>query len=285
MSLAETIALTQNPVTGYERYARTLVQARGDILNYKDDDRAMGGYWTSSFRTRFSDNQMYDFFERGLGRQMKSYGYGSRCLHEGMIYEMTLNVPPDQYTISLESMVNEMLMRADYDDDGATERSTTIESAASQARFGTKTRVLGGGQVEGLSVADQAVQTALNQAAFPSPSFARGAGSGEPYLEIFSRGYIYMLAWEIYNQTVSTGTQGLTATFADVVANAQYVARIVTDPNSTTTNKVHDADRKILDIIINLAKLGDSFNNRWAVYMTEGRVLHLAPIPPSEVLV
>jgi hypothetical protein len=279
MAIAETIVLLQNPISGYERYHRSLIAARGDILDYQDDDRAMGGFWTASLKTRFGENQMYDFFERGLGREMRSYGYGSRTLHEGMVYEMELNLPPDRFTITLEGMFNEMLMRSDYDADGVVERSTTLTNDASVGRFGTKTRVLGGGQLDSLSVADQAVQTALNWSGFPQPSFSRGRGSGQPYLEIFSRGWIYMLAWELFNYT-TPGTQGLSAQFVDVVTGSQYVAGIKYDANATIVSKVTDADRQKLDIIFDLAQLGDANNLRYLVYMTEGRIVNLAQAPP-----
>jgi len=283
MSVAETIVIKQNPITEYERFNKTFINARGDISDYQDDNRAMGGFWTASFTTSMTMNKMLDLFENGLGREFIAYGYGSQILHEGMVYELVLNLPPDKLTISLESMYNTILMRSDYDGDDAVERSTELTNANSVARYGTKARVYGGGQLTSLAVADQAVQTALNQIAFPTPSIERGSGSGNPSIEIFSRGYIYTLGWELYNYT-SGGTQGASAQIEDIVDDAQYVASYSYDGNATTVNKDTDADRKILNLVEDIAKLGDQNNTRWLLYMTEGRVLNFKESAPSEVI-
>ncbi len=283
MAEANSILIRQNPVVAWERFNRPLYYGRGDYSDYQDDDRAMGGFWSCSFKYYATANELYDMFDRGLAREVVAYGYGTRVLHEGLIYEMVLNVPPDRLTTSLESVFNKMHMRSDYDADNATERSTTLQNTDSQGRFGVKQRVMGGGQLDSLAVADQAVQTVLDTRGWPSASLDRGSARGETYIEMFVRGYIETLNWTLYNQTASSGTQGLSAQFVDALTGGEYIASIEYETNSTLVTKVYDADLKRLSIGMNLAKLGDSNNDRWIMYMTEGRVLHLKEAAPPEV--
>jgi hypothetical protein len=48
---------------------------------------------------------------------------------------------------------------------------------------------------------------------------------------------------------------------------AQFVARKTIGPNATSVTKVYDADRRAFDILESNARLGDSSNNRWIIYM------------------
>lgn len=216
------IVITHNPVTKWENYHLTLSAARGDFMDYVDDDRSMGGYWSCAFKMVGRSNVLKDFFKNGLGRDVKVFGSGMELLHEGFVYEMIYNFPPDQYIISLKNMLNRIWMRADYDADGEVERSTTLQNLDSQARFGIKEQVISGGQIDSLAVADQAAQAFIDLRGFPQPQVDRGRGRGEPYLEIFSKGYIETLSWRVFN-CADVGTQGSSAEVEDIVGHRASV--------------------------------------------------------------
>ena len=281
--LANSIVIRQNPVLTWERFSKTLLAARGDFTGYQDDDRAMGGFWSCAFTYRDAPYRLYDMFNNGMCREVVAYGYGMRVLHEGLICEMVLNAPPDRLTTSIKTVFNQMWMRSDHDDDGESERSTALENTRSQGRHGIRERIMTGGQINSLSVADQAVQTLLDVRGWPSVSIDRGRAKGEISLEIFARGYIETLDWTVWNQTVDEGTHGMSDEFEDVFAGAEFVSSVVVEPNATLVTKVSDADMKRLSVGFSLAKLGDSENHRWIAYMTEGRVLHLAQAAPATV--
>lgn len=44
MNRPGSIVISHNPVKNWEEYHWTLLEPRGDFSNYKDDDRAMGGF-------------------------------------------------------------------------------------------------------------------------------------------------------------------------------------------------------------------------------------------------
>ena len=275
MAEAISIVIKQNPALLWERFHWTLSAARRDFSDYEDDDRAMGGYWSASFKVRARRNQLFDFFQNGLGRHVEVYGHALQCLHEGMIQEMVLTLPPDIRIISLDNMINKLWMRSDYDDDNLVERSTVLENTASQARFGVKERAISGGQLDSLDVADQATQNFIDWRGWPQASIDKGAGGRDISLEIFSKGYIHTLGWISYNQTVAEGSQGLSAEWVDVMTDSQFVRSLSYDANATLVTKELDADQKKLDIGFNLSKLADSSGNRYIMYMTKGRRLHL----------
>lgn len=283
MAEAISIVIKQNPVLLWERFHWTLAAARRDFSDYEDDDRSMGGYWSASFKVRARKNQLFNFFQNGLGRHVEVYGHGLQCLHEGMIQEMVLTLPPDVRTLSLDNMINKLWMRSDYDADNLVERSTVLENAASQARFGVKERAISGGQLDSLDVADQATQNFIDWRGWPQASIDKGAAVGDISLEIFSKGYIHTLGWISYNQTAVGGTQGLSAEWVDVMTSSQFVDSLSYDANATLVTKELDADQKKIDIGFNLSKLADSSGNRFIMYMTKGRKLHLKYAAPATV--
>ena len=131
------------------------------FTDYQPQDRSEGGHHGLKFEVHGRPNLLKEMFEQGLGRHVEAWGNGFQQDFEGYIHEITYNVPPDRFTISLENMVNKIWMRTDYDGDGDVERSTELTDTDSDARYKTKELVLSGGETEGLSVADQAVQTVV----------------------------------------------------------------------------------------------------------------------------
>jgi hypothetical protein len=225
------IIIKQNPVSGYEKFSLTAVPSNhagsteAAFEDYRPQDRAEGGFWNMTFKLFARENILKDMFENGLGRHVEVWGDGLQQDFEGMIYELVYNLPPDRFVISLENMANTMFMRTDYDDDGTVERTTVLTNQDSIDRFGTKEIVVSGGETEGLTVADQAVQTFMDLRAFPKPEALLQGGKGDPYLEVHCKGYIKTLDWQTYNQTGSSGTQGASAEVSDIIDDAApYVA-------------------------------------------------------------
>lgn len=275
------ISITQNPVTRWEQFNYMATPEK--FIDFDNGKRAEGGYWSCRFKLFDRRNVLREMFENGLGRDVKIWGYGLEPIFEGFIYDMSYNLPPDIYNISMASIVNKIWMRADYDADDVVERSTALTDAGSISKFGTIEKILSGGQLENLATADQSTQTFLNTRAYPKAAVDKGNGRGKPYLDILAKGYIHTLGWMTYNYTAPAGTQNMTNQITDVVASAEFVASVSAQTNSTTIDKIVDADRKMLDIVNGLVRLGDPQYNRWIAYMTFGRKLVLKQAAPVEV--
>lgn len=292
------IFIKHNPVTAWESYVLNVApaeKARHPIeaifTDYAPEDRVDGGYWVASFKLHARSNLLKEMYENGLGRLVEAWGYGLQQDFEGQIYRMRYVLWPNEYVKSLENVLNKIHMRTDYDADGAVERTTELTNADSDARFGTKQLVLSGGETEGLSVADQAVQQFIDYRAWPSSAPNIGAAKSGEYIEIYCRGFIDTLNWTIYNQTVAEGTQGASAQLGDIIdANGEFIARQTFESNSTTVTKEYDSDRKPLDIASGIVGLGDSNNQRWILFMkgrsatqVVGRELVLKQASPAEI--
>ena len=280
MSVASSV-IKHNPITLWERFSLTLSPEEGKYQDFKQEDRD-GGYYRASFNVYFDHVAASEFLENALGRQVEVYDHQSIKIFEGIIFEMVRDTGGSLSATSLQNMVNRVWMRSDHDGDQVVDRGTTLDVLKSQARYGIKEGVLSGGELEGLSVADQSAQGYLNRRAYPVPESDVGAGSGIPHLQIYCRGYIETLSWRVYNQTVLTGAQGANAQIEDVLdAVGDFVASYKVDPNSTQVTKEYDADRRALDIIYGIKSLVDNEDSLWIVNMSGGRVLHFRKGKPA----
>ena len=268
MSVAS-IVIKHNPITLWERFSLTLSPEEGKYQDFKQEDRD-GGYYRASFNVYFDHVAASEFLENALGRQVEVYDHQSIKIFEGIIFEMVRDTGGSLSATSLQNMVNRVWMRSDHDGDQVVDRGTTLDVLKSQARYGIKEGVLSGGELEGLSVADQSAQGYLNRRAYPVPESDVGAGSGIPHLQIYCRGYIEYLTWRVYNQTILTGTQGASAQIKDVLdAVGDFVRSYDLGTNATPVTKEYDADRRALDTIQGITSLGDSQSRLWVAYMTD----------------
>lgn len=272
------IVIKNDPVKEPETFLLNLapVMTRGWAMarfsDYKPTDRAEGWYWGASFTVRAHENVLKELFENGLGRHVEVWGYGLEPDFEARITEIVFTLPPDRFIISLRNMANTAFMRADTDDDGVVERSTSLSNAESVALYGTVEGVLSGGELASSAVADQAIQSLIDLRALPKPSADFGTvRDAEPKIEIFCRGYVTTLEDRLYNQTVATGTQSMSSQVKDVLDSVgDFIDTQQRGANTTAVSKEYDIDRKALDIILDIVRLGDGANNRW-LFGVKGR--------------
>jgi hypothetical protein len=272
LSTIGSIVLRADPVKRWEHYSRTLAPV-GDVglcelyfEDYRPTLQAQGWFQGASFRVLGRENLLKELYANALGRMAEAWGYGLKQYFEGRVVEVTFNLPPDRFTKSLNDLANKSWMRADYDGDGTVDRTTVLQNLDSQSKYGIVDTILAGGEVEGLNVGDQAVQALIDLSAFPKPAADLGGGAGQPYIELFCRGFIHTLSNQVYNQTADTGTQSMSAQIKDIVdAKGEFIASLDRGPNTTSVTKELDSDRKARDLIDDMAALGDADNNRWLV--------------------
>jgi len=275
------IVIKHNPITLWERFILTLSPEEAKFDKYVQEDRD-GGYYRASFNVYFDPVASSEFLENGLGRHIEVYDSQSILIFEGFIFEIVRDIGGTLSSISLQNMINRVWMRSDHDGDQAVERGTPLSVLISQARYGIKEGVLSGGELEGLSVADQSTQQYLDWRAYPNPESDIGAGSGIPHLQIYCRGYIETLAWRVYNQTALTGTQNAGAQIENILdAVGQFVKSYKLSPNSTQVTKEYDSDRRADDTIRGIASLGDQHSQKWIVYMSENLTFHYVLAKPA----
>lgn len=273
-----TIIIRNDPVKEPERFVLNLAPrntrgyAEARFFSYRPGDRAEGGYWGLTFNIQARELILKELFENGLGRLIEAWGCGLYLDFEGWIDEIIYTLPPDRFRKSLRGIANKAFMRADTDGDEIAERSTVIENTDSQDDFGIFDRVLSGGVLSGSSVADQTVQQYIDLKAFPMPEADFGrSGRGGSSIEIFVRGFIPSLERRVYNQTIETGTQSLSSEIGTILAAVgEFISGSDREANTTAVEREQDIDRRALDIVMDLPRLGDSNSKRWLLTI-EGR--------------
>lgn len=274
----KSVEIAHNPVTLWETYHRSFYPkrvGRGSYFYDMDRERiADGGYGRIRFKFPGSRADLESFFEYGLGRDIKVFNEHGDIDYQGFIFSLVLNTGIHILRKSLQHVFNRVWGRYDATSGASpTQRSTVLDDASSQARFGIIERVVGGGQQSGLSAMDQAVQNKLSWFVWPmiDPDF--GAGRGEPYIEVVGVGYQQTLKWRVYNQTALTGNIDLsTVATAIITACGQFIESYNISTNVIQVPREYDMDRKAFDALSNLAAMGDSAGNRWLSRVEAGRV-------------
>lgn len=285
----ESLIIRGNPVLAWEDFrcsATRLPFSEYRFSDYRPDEAAEGGELGCVFRLWAPEVLLKEMFQWGLMREVETWDDELGSDTEGYINEMVFNVPPNQYTVTLDGMGNKMWMRADYDADGEAERTTIYQDTDSQEHFGIIERILSGGEAPSLNVADQVVQTWLKLRAWPIYESNLGAGRGDPHLEIAVRGYFSTLGFRTYNQTALSGNVFASTVVEDILdAVGQFVGSKEIGTNPTSTAQKQDADRRAQDIIQDIGRTGDSFHQRWlpgmrgrTIAQAVGRVAYFEPM-------
>lgn len=281
----ESIEISQNPVTTWEIYHRSLYpgQGQGGSGEFFDLDRerkAEEGYGRIRFKFYESRPALESFFEYGLGRDIKAYNHKGTVDYHGFILSMRMNTGIHVLKKSMQNIANKMWAR--YDDSGGvnpTARSTVYQHTASQNRFGIIEKVIGGGQQSGAAAINQAVQNKLATIAWPMVDFDYEAGKGQPYIEIVGIGYHHTLGWRTYNQTAVAGNADLSVVAADVISECgDFIASSNITTNTISVPREYDTDRYAKDTLISLAAMGDSSGNRCLSRVIEDRKYTMGPV-------
>lgn len=288
--MIETIAVRHNPVTLWERYSLDLTFGTGrrQFSEIEVEHRAEGGFWQCSFTMHDTWLDLWDFFARGLDREVVVSGSDADTVFEGFIQEMTLETAGRIWTIGLDPVSNEVWVRY-KDSASAFQRTDPAEDAASQDRFGQRDLPISGGQLTASSTAEKIAEQVVNRKAWPKPAplqLTLGGGVGadsNPTIQVTCMGWIHKLRTRVYNQTASTGVQAADLELTDLVAAVgTYIKDTAFKPNSVGVTKVYDADRSAFDIMMDIARLGDTLDPpmRWVLYMDAGRLLLYEPAAP-----
>jgi len=292
--MIEVVQLNQNPVALWERFSLDLSpgKERRHFADLRIDHRAMGGFWSASFSYYDDPVTLRQFFADGLGRDVRMTNHRGVIAFEGFISSMRLlGLSPGVMSRSIDKIANKVWVR--YKDSGGTfTRSANGTGLDSQARYGIKELPLSGGQLQSSSIANNISEMVVQRRQWSKVVVEQMQLGGSevnvrPRLDVSCQGYIHTLRWRVYNQTASTGTQAANLEIADVLAAAgQYVKAWDLQPNTVAVTKEYDADKWAMDILFDIAKLGDNLDppQRWTLYMDVGRVVRYEPAaPPSYV--
>ena len=282
------VSITYDPVLRWETYNQTLTHEKSGewpcFANLKFSSRAEGGFYRSSFRIYGNREFLEEMFFNGLGRHINITSPEGSVVWEGKLFEMQLKIKNIVAMNSLKETYNNVWMRYRITGGTTTTDSTAQADTPSKNKYGNRDYVLSGGELDSSTVADQVAARVLALNRVPKPIITPNPSiqETEPYIEATCIGYYDTLTWQIYAQTIATGSQSAGAEVSDIItAKGQYVATSVINGNATSVSKVYNVARKAGDIIADIARLGDPSGNRWLPYMYTNRTFTYGPaVPP-----
>jgi len=288
-----TIAIRNNPVAYDYPYSFVFTRGVGDEPGYSQltfDSRAEGGYHRASFSIRESRDLLAELLTTAACSEVLIYDDETNMVWEGYVHDVELDMGRVVYRANLSDMANAVWVRYRIRGGTTTARSAIQTDANSIARYGRREFVLSAGELESSDTADDIALTYLNSHAWPNPSPVRVSPKADlaefPVMNMNCRGWFDTLNWCVYNQTVSTDSQGATAQVSTIIADTnvtQFVSAAEYESNATSVSKEYDADRRGGDIIRDIGRLGDRDNNRWIAKMTAGRkFVFTFASPPTE---
>lgn len=243
------------------------------------------GFDTASFTLRGSKLYLEDWFTNGLGRQVTRYASdGQFTIWQGFVNKMTLIEPGTRSSLSLEGIVNKD--RAKYVLVDPTTTPPTLSATAtqtangqdidSQARYGIHEAVISVGETTA-ALATQKRDQHLQRLAWPQADDSFDTQQTDDLrIEVECKGFAHTLAWQIYNQIVTSGTVNINAMISAILTAAgQFIATpYVLDTNTAQVPQYIQDDRFALDILKALVSLGDASNNRWVMPVLEERIFY-----------
>jgi len=141
-----------------------------------------------------------------LMRPMVAYSPDARQIWRGVLAEIEISIGTKKIAFSLKDMANRLTVR--YSEPGGAQGdSSTYSSAASQALFGIKDRVINASVALSAAASNQA-QTILNYIAYPrsKQSSAAGTARGDLGITLTFWGKYALLDWLLTSSTSTTST-------------------------------------------------------------------------------
>ena len=249
-------------------------------FNWSHKITATNGFDSASFDLILNKDQMEQFFNDGLSRMVTRYSEnGNIIVWQGYINSMTLTQPGMKSGLSLDNMFNRVSIRYTKITSGtnppgeSSTRTTQLQATDSQDKYGIK-QIIYSPPAEKLkqTVAEQMRATFLEQYREPRRNAATITGAAEPRLHVECKGYKHTLSWRMYRQVAGTGDKNANLIIADMLGFGDlFIDSSDLGINTSQVHKYYNDDFTILELVDNIAGLGDSSNNRWVAYVKENR--------------
>lgn len=243
--------------------------------SYTHQTLAVGGYWTAQIVLNLPLVNAEDWYENGLGRQIKTYNHAGIVIWEGFVNQTTLNAGalsevrgPLMDTANRASAIFSPLDVTVYPPVSGTTTVTTIaEDTTSQGLYGIIEKVISAGTTT-QDNAEQARDVFINENKDPKTSGQVNLAPGSSQNAVVTLECIGNVNWltaYIYNNT-DTGFALLSDKLIDVIAADPNLylstSTVEIEANSFLTPAVENRNRFAWDIITELVALGNDTDDR-----------------------
>lgn len=242
--------------------------------SYTHKTLAVGGYWTAQIVLNLTLVEAEDWYENGLGRQIKTYNPAGVVIWEGFVNQVTLNAGalsqirgPLMEVANRVSTVYSPLDVTVYPPVSGTTTVTTIaENTASQAQYGIIEKVVSAGTTTDEN-AEKVRDVFLNENRNPKTSGQVSLSLGSAQNTVITLDCIGNVNWltaYIYNNA-STAFELVSDKIIAIIAADpnSYLSASVNEieENSFLTPAVENRNRFAWDILTELVSLGNDVND------------------------
>lgn len=246
-----------------------------DITKFQDDYRRtvrlQGGYWQAVMTIRKPLGELIEIFNNWLGFHFEE-SVGGVITWEGMVYEMTLNLPYSSRVKTLDKMSN--YVKATYTSGSSTATTAAAQQAQSIARYGRKEELLSLDQLNS-TTATALRDTYLAESAWPWPRPQDQGGGDEATLDIICCGYVFCMNWR-YTTTADNSSSNVGAWISSIITTdcADFIVAGSLAANSMSLTKTLQTPQRCWDQILTLVSLGDVNGNLYRIWVENNRRVH-----------
>lgn len=275
-------------------YRDTSTRRLDSVTSYTHTINAFGGFETAEIVVNMSRQQMEEWFNEGLGTDVKVYDETLEIVWEGFVDEIEIVYGPLTKTrgplVSIGNRVYAVYAEIDATVTppaiGARAITVAANNTFSQGKYGIWEKVLSVGQ-RIPAEAENERDTYLKEHANPETSEQLSLGSGEnaPRVTLRCKGYYYWFDAYVYDYTATQASVSIYDKLLAIV-QADTNAIISTDysqmsTNATLVNEYENDDMMALALIKTLTALGDASYNRYLFGVYENRRVVYAAAPTA----
>ena len=260
------------------------------LSTYRHEIQAIGGYWQASIQVQAAVEELNDWLQNGLGRDITAYDEAGLIVWQGFVDRMTFNFGPVSAVhgplTEIANRVNLVYSTVDTSTTpptmGTQRRVGLANDLTSQERWGIWTKILSTGGATAAN-ALQLRDSYLAEHAAPRTTLAH-SGGGEPSVTLDCLGYVHLLKAYPYN-SAATGSTTAGAKLQAILA-ADPSTRFATDYSQMSANalavKAYENDNNLgWDLAKGLVALGDAADNRWNFGVYAHRQAYYAVAPTT----
>jgi len=260
-------------------------------ISYTHTIDALGGYKSADFMLVGEQDELEDWFENGLLREIVVYDEAGAVVWEGFVNSVALMLGGRAVERGpVLDMANRVRMVYSTIDTTVTPpvtgmrvRGAYVNEADSQARYGILTEIFSTSGVS-QSNADDLRDAFLAEMAWPETSESLSLTPTQSSVTVHCVGYGELLKKAVYNST-TTGSGTLTSKLTAAVS-AEPNGWIVVDAANIAANALSvplydDNDRRALDVIKGLVAMGDASSNRYLFGVYAGRQAYYQQAPSA----
>jgi hypothetical protein len=245
--------------------------------SYTQVIKDMGGFWTCKFDILGPPEDLGEFMDNGLGRDVRCYNHFGSAGWQGLVTTLRKTSRTNERLVSLERAANKIYVRFSLKGIPGS-RTAVAEDTDLQNKYGILELI--DSLDDPVSLANRAESLAeMRKKDLADPHRQkefRDRGdpqipSGLERLTIYCSGYSWYLTRRIYNKTTNTDADADTVVSSVITDTGEFVQSSSIAANTQQINQFFDKDDLSWDIITAAGETGDTSDDRYIAGMYEDR--------------